>query len=117
MAKEKKCCGCAKKVEVKPLTKTQIIAGIAEKAEMTKKDAAKALDALAVVIEESLAEDGAGSFTLPGLFKIEKKRVEAQPAKKGIRNPFKPGELMDRPAKPAHNKIKVKALKGLKEMA
>jgi len=30
--------------------------------------------------------------------KIEKKLV---PARKGVPNPFKPGELMDRPAKPA----------------
>ena len=28
----------------------------------------------------------------------------------------KPGELMDRPAKPAYNKVKVRALKLLKEM-
>ena len=27
------------------------------------------------------------------------------------RNPFKPGELMDRAAKPAYNKVKVRALK------
>ena len=30
---------------------------------------------------------------------------------------FKPGELMDRPAKPAYNKVKVRALKLLKDMA
>jgi len=32
-------------------------------------------------------------------------------------NPFKPGELMGRPAKPAYNKVKVRALKLLKDMA
>ena len=31
--------------------------------------------------------------------------------------PFKPGELMDRLAKPAYNKVKVRALKSLKDMA
>lgn len=31
--------------------------------------------------------------------------------------PFNPGELMDRPAKPACNKVKVRALKLLKDMA
>ena len=41
----------------------------------------------------------------------------AQPAKKNVPNPFKPGEVRDIPAKPAHNKIKVKALKALKDMA
>ena len=31
-------------------------------------------------------------------------------------NPFKPGELMDVAARPAYNTVKVKALKGLKDM-
>jgi hypothetical protein len=38
-------------------------------------------------------------------------------AQKGVPNPFKPGELMDRAAKPAYNKVKVRALKLLKDMA
>jgi hypothetical protein len=33
-----------------------------------------------------------------------------------VSNPFNPGEL-GRPAKPAYNKVKVRALKLLKEMA
>ena len=37
-------------------------------------------------------------------------------ARKGVPNPFKPGELMDIPAKPASTKIKVRALKNLKAM-
>ena len=48
--------------------------------------------------------------------KIEKKKVPARPAQKGVRNPFT-GELQDRPAKPAYNKVKVLALKALKSMA
>ena len=32
-------------------------------------------------------------------------------------NPFKPGELMDRPAKPTYNKVKVRAMKLLRGMA
>ena len=58
-----------------------------------------------------------GVITLPGLVKIEKKKVPARKAEKGVPNPFKPGELMDRPAKPAYNKVKVRALKMLKDMA
>ncbi len=41
----------------------------------------------------------------------------ARPAQKGVPNPFKPGELMDSAAKPAYNKVKVRALKLLKDMA
>jgi hypothetical protein len=36
-------------------------------------------------------------------------------AQKGVPNPFKPGELMDRPAKPAYQKVRVRALKLLKD--
>ena len=48
--------------------------------------------------------------------KIEKKRVPARKARKGVPNPFKPGELMDVAAKPASTKVKVRALKNLKDM-
>ena len=41
----------------------------------------------------------------------------AQPAKKGVPNPFRPGELMDVAAKPAKNVVKVRPLKNLKAMA
>ena len=75
------------------------------------------LDALAAEIEKSLGNKGAGVITIPGLVKIEKKQVPARKAEKGVPNPFKPGELMDRPAKPAYNKVKVRALKLLKDMA
>ena len=57
------------------------------------------------------------TITIPGLMKIEKKKVPARPAQTGVPNPFKPGELMDRPAKPAYSKVKVRALKLLKDMA
>lgn len=105
-----------KKADVKPLTKTQIIAEIAETTSLPKKDVAAIIDALGEEIKKSLGKKGAGSFTMPGLLKIEKKYVKAQPAKKNVPNPLKPGTFTDRPAKPAHYRVKVKALKGLKEM-
>ena len=52
----------------------------------------------------------------PGDGTIEKKRVAARPAKKGVPNPFRPGELMDVKARPAYNKVKVRPLKNLKDM-
>ena len=63
---------------------------------------------------------GAGddaTFTLPGLIKIEKQHVAAKPGQKNVPDPFHPGKTIDRPARPAHYKIKVKALKALKDMA
>lgn len=56
-------------------------------------------------------------IAIPGLVKIEKRKIPAKPARIGVPNPFKPGELMDVPAKPASTKIKVRALKSLKAMA
>lgn len=104
----------AAKVE-KAFTKTQIIANIAEKTGLEKKQVSAVLDELGVLISASLSKKGPGSFTLPGLLKIEKKLVPAQKAKKGVLNPFTK-EVRDVPAKPAHNKVKIKALKALKEM-
>ena len=101
----------------KPLTKTELLTNIAAEANVSKKEAAAVLDALANQIKTSLGNKGAGVIAIPGLVKIEKKRIPARKAEKGVPNPFKPGELMDRPAKPAYNKVKVRALKLLKEMA
>jgi DNA invertase Pin-like site-specific DNA recombinase len=91
----------------KPPTKTEIFTAIAEETELTRKQVA-----LGVQIKKSLGKSGA--FAIPGLVKIEKKKVPARPAKKNVPNPFKPGEMMNVKAKPASTKIKVRALGGLK---
>ncbi len=101
----------------KPLSKTEILNNIAAATDVPKKQVAAILDALAAQIKKSLGSKGPGVFAIPGLVKIEKKRIAARPAQTGVPNPFKPGELMDRPAKPAYNKVKVRALKTLKDMA
>ena len=101
----------------KPLTKTELLANIAAESEVSKKQAAAVLEALTNQIKSSLSKNGPGAIAIPGLVKIEKKLVPARKAEKGVPNPFKPGELMDRPAKPAYNKVKVRALKTLKDMA
>lgn len=98
-------------------TKTQILAGIAEATGLSKRDVAAVMDALVGEIKKSLSAKGPGIFTIPGLVKIERKRVPARPARKNVPNPFKPGEFMDVPAKPAYNKVKVRPLKTLKDMA
>lgn len=99
----------------KPPTKTEILNNIAAATELNKRDVAAVLEALSEEIKKSLAPRGPGAFTLPGLVKIEKKKIPAQPAKKNWRNPFT-GELQDRPAKPASTKVKVRPLKNLKDM-
>jgi nucleoid DNA-binding protein len=98
----------------KPPTKSELTLAIAEECELTKKQVTAVLESLAGTIAGSLK--GCGLFVLPGLLKIEKKKVPAKPARKGVPNPFKPGELMDVKAKPATTKIKVRPLKALKSM-
>ena len=100
--------------KTKPLTKTQLIATIAEVCELEKKQVAGVLDFLPDLMATELKKPGV--FQIPGLLKIEKKRVPAQKAVKNWTNPFT-GEVGTKPAKPAHNKIKVRALKRLKDMA
>ena len=58
------------------------------------------LTALGGEIQKSLSNKGAGANAIPGLVKIEKKKVPARKAQKGVPNPFKPSKRMDRPAKP-----------------
>lgn len=106
----------AAKAVKKPPTKTEILNNIAAATDLTKKEVAAVLDALSAEIKKNLGPRGAGAFAIPGLLKIEKKRVPARPAKKGVPNPFKPGELMDVAARPAYNKVKVRPLKNLKDM-
>jgi nucleoid DNA-binding protein len=95
-------------------TKTEIMTAIAQATDTNKKVVAAVLDALGGEIKKALGPRGAGVFAIPGLVKIERKKVPARPARKGVPNPFKPGELMDVPAKAASTKVKVRALKNLK---
>ena len=105
------------KAEKKAPTKTEILNNIAEATALSQKEVAAVFEALAEEIKKNLGSRGPGVFAIPGLVKIEKKKVPARKAKKGVPNPFKPGELMDVAARPASNKVKVRPLKNLKDMA
>jgi nucleoid DNA-binding protein len=95
-------------------TKSEIMNSIAERTGHSKKEVAAFFEALTEEIKKALGNKGAGVFTVPGLMKITKKKVAARPAQKGVMNPLT-GQLYDRPAKPAYNKVTVRALKPLKE--
>ena len=100
----------------KPMTKTELLNAISEDTNLNRREVSGVLDALSAQIAKSLGRRGAGVFTLPGLIKIEKKIVPARKARKGVPNPFKPGELMDVAARPATTKVKIRTLKSLKDM-
>lgn len=97
----------------KPYTKAQIIAYIAECVGLKRDQACASVEALAKLIELHLVKRGPGEFTLPGLMKLRISRKPAAKAYQGI-NPFT-GKAMTYPAKPAHNVVKIKALKQLKD--
>jgi nucleoid DNA-binding protein len=100
----------------KPMTKSELLNAISTETDLNRRQVGSVLDSLNAQISKSLGRRGAGAFTLPGLVKIEKKKVPARKASKGVPNPFKPGELMDIAARPATTKVKVRALKNLKDM-
>ncbi len=105
----------AKTAAKKAPTKTEVLNNIAETSGVGKKEVQAVLDALTEEIRKNLGNRGPGVFAIPGLVKIEKKKVPAQKAIPNWTNPFTK-EVTTKPAKPATTKIKVRALKNLKEM-
>jgi len=106
----------AKAEAAKPLTKAELIANLVATTKLPKKDVSAILDALTEEIKNSFGKKGPKAFVLPGLIKVDIKDVPKKPAQKGVKN-FLTGEIYDRPAKPAHKKIRVRALKALKDLA
>jgi nucleoid DNA-binding protein len=98
-------------------TKTAILNSLSEDTGLSKKQVGSVLDGLTDLIERHLRKRGAGEFTMPGLLKIKAVKRPARPARKGVPNPFKPGEMMDIPKKPASVRVKVLPLKKLKSFA
>ena len=98
-------------------TKTQILNEIAENTGLSRKEVSAVLEELGIVIERHIKKRAVGEFTLPGLLKIKTVKKPAQKARKGVPNPFRPGETMDVAAKPASTRVKVLPLKKLKDMA
>lgn len=98
-------------------TKTAILNTISENTGLTKKQVASVMDELSDLIERHIKKRACGEFTLPGLLKIKTVKRPARPARKNVPNPFKPGELMDIPKKPASTRVKVLPLKKLKSFA
>jgi nucleoid DNA-binding protein len=96
------------------MTKTAILAEIAESADLTKQQVSSVLDELESLIERHLRKRGAGEFTLPGLLKIRSVKRPATKKRMG-RNPATGEEIVIGP-KPATTRVRVTPLKRLKEM-
>ncbi|MCD9032293.1 HU family DNA-binding protein [Luteimonas sp. Y-2-2-4F] len=98
-----------------PLSKSSLVAHIADASGVVAKDVRAVLSALEGAIHGSISKKGHGSFTLPGVLKITSVKVAAKPKRKGI-NPFTKEEQWFA-AKPASVKVKVRPLKKLKDAA
>jgi len=110
MAKKK----AKKSVAVKPMTKSEIVSGIADATGLTKKEVGSVFDAMSAQIKKSLGRSGSSAYTVPGLMKLVVQRKPATKARKGI-NPFTKEETIFK-AKPARNVVKIRPLKNLKDM-
>ena len=104
----------AKAAAKKAPTKSEVFGNIAEQTGLSKKEVSAVFDALQKEIEKALSKKGPGVFAIPGLAKIMIKHKPATKARKGV-NRFTGEEVMFK-AKPARNMIKVRPLKGLKDM-
>jgi nucleoid DNA-binding protein len=95
--------------------KTGLVAHLASTANVDAKAVKAVVAALEATIAASVAKKGAGSFTMPGLFKVTSVHVPAKKARVGI-DPFTKQERKFA-AKPATTKVKVRAMKKLKDAA
>jgi nucleoid DNA-binding protein len=96
------------------MTKTGILNELAERTQLTRKQVGAVIDELENLIERHIKKRGVGEFTLPGLLKIRSVKRPATKARIG-RNPAT-GEEITIAAKPASIRVRVAALKRLKEM-
>lgn len=104
----------AVKASSKPMSKSEIVSGIAEATGLTRKQVSAVFESISGQIKKSLGRSGPGAYTVPGLMKLVVVRKPAVPARKGI-NPFTGEETMFK-AKPARNVVKIRPLKNLKDM-
>lgn len=96
-------------------TKAQLYAAISEDTGLSKKDIAAVFDSLSYFMHRHLKKRAVGAFTLPGLAKFAVATRKATKERKGIN--YLTGEEMVFQAKPARRVVKIRALKGVKEMA
>lgn len=96
------------------LTKSQILAHVAEDTELTKKQVAAVLDSVAALAVSNLQAGASGEFTIPSMgVKLSRVMKPARPERPGI-NPAT-GEKITIAAKPASVAVRATPLKALKD--
>jgi nucleoid DNA-binding protein len=107
----------AKSSAMKPvksvLNKSALVAHLVASTGVESKSVKAVLAALEETTLSAVSKKGAGEFTLPGLMKVVAQKVPAKPKRFG-KNPFT-GQEQWFAAKPATVKVKIRALKKLKD--
>jgi len=99
-------------MSAKRLTKAQVIAEIAETAELDKKSVGRVFDGLTELIKKELRKPN-GEFVIPGLLKLRAIKKAATKDRTGI-NPFTK-EPTTFAAKPASKVVRSRPVKALKD--
>jgi nucleoid DNA-binding protein len=97
----------------KARTKSEIYGELADHAGITRKQVGAVFDGLTGMMKKDLTR-GPKLFAMPGLMKVTVNVKPATKARRGV-NPFTGEEMMFK-AKPARKVVKVRPLKGLKDM-
>ena len=98
----------------KARSKSDVFGTIAQHAGLHRRDVAAVFHTLGSLIKADLSKLGAGVFKIPGMMRITVTRKPATKARMGL-NPFTKEEVMFK-AKPARNVVRVRPLRGLKDM-
>ncbi|HLK13063.1 MAG TPA: HU family DNA-binding protein [Candidatus Binatia bacterium] len=98
----------------KTRSKSEVFRTIAQHVGIHARDVAAVFHVMGSMIKADLAKNGPGVFKVPGLMRVTVTRKPATKARMGI-NPFTKEQVMFK-AKPARNVVRVRPLRGLKEM-
>lgn len=101
-------------VKEKPMTKAEIITALAEINELPKKKIKEVLDSIHLLMGSHLAKGAVGKFVLPRLLKMYVVHKPATKPRLEV-NRFTGEEMMFK-GKPARMVVRIKPLKGLKEI-
>jgi DNA-binding protein HU-beta len=99
----------------KRMSKAQVLAELAEKTGLAKKDLQNVFDQLLLMVERELGKNGPGEIVVPDLVKLRVKLVPGRPEHVGL-DPFTKQERTF-PARPESRKVRASVAKRLKDLA
>jgi nucleoid DNA-binding protein len=96
------------------MSKAQVIAELAEKTGLGKKEVQSVFDQLMALVERELGKSGPGEFVLPDMVKLRVKLTPGRPEHVGV-DPFTK-EQRTFPARPEARKVRASPVKRLKDL-